>query len=346
MRTSLVTTALKIAFVAGFLAILISQDLLSYQSLETAFSRWPWVLAGWACMASTTVIAITRWHFLIRAQGIALPLQHTFRSALVGLFFNIILPGSLSGDLVKGYYVARAVPNRAAAAASSILFDRFIGLSGLVGLASLAAIAGAITGGTDALGAPIPLAVAGAGLGVAVLYGFLLGVPEERDPIRRFLQSCAERTALARGPARVYEGVKIYREHPNTTMVAITVSIVAHGFLVASWICFVRAMAIDGIPEFALFVVVPIGMLIATVPIGPAGIGTGHAAFLAIFSMLGSSRGADLFNLQLGFHILQACPGGLVYLPLRVQDPVPQSELESSASQGDIESGRESGPEP
>jgi len=320
-------TAAKAIFIIGIFAVLISQDLLSLTSIETAISRWPWVLLGWGCMTCTTMIAIVRWHFLIRAQGVPIPLRKTLQSAFIGLFFNIFLPGSLSGDLVKGYYVVRAVPGHTAGTVSSILFDRLVGMSGLIALATLALLVGNQGEWSGMLGAPIVFAVLAVALAVTVFYVALLAVSEERDPILRGLRFLATRIKFAEKPLRVFEGVRVYHEKRSITLASIGVSLVAHAFLVGAWICYVQAIALEGIPTPALFVVVPVGMLVAAIPIGPAGIGTGHAAFLAIFSLLGSDRGADLFNLVLVYQFIQAGFGGLVYLSVKANDPVSRDQL-------------------
>ncbi|MCH7869818.1 MAG: flippase-like domain-containing protein [Myxococcales bacterium] len=319
MRRRHIATLLKATLLVVIVGALIQQDLLSLAPIKTAISRWPLVLGGWVCISCTTAIAIIRWHVLIRAQGIPIPLLRTIQSAFVGLFFNVFLPGSLSGDLIKGYYVVRSVPGHTATAVSSILFDRVVGLSGLITLSAIALLVG--SGGTwsGTLGAPIVLAVIGVTSGVVVFYAALLGLSEERDPIFRILRHLATRFAFLRGVLKVYEGVRVYHDKRGVTLACIGASIIAHGFLVVAWICFVNAMEIDGIPIGAMFVVVPIGMLVSSIPLGPAGIGTGHAAFLAIFALLGSNRGADLFNLVLAFQFIQAALGGMVYLTVRAE---------------------------
>jgi hypothetical protein len=176
------------------------------------------------------------------------------------------------------------------------------------------------------LGPPIVLAVFGVASGVVVFYAALLGLSEERDPILRLLRYLAGRFTFLTGVLAVFEGVRVYHDKRAVTLGSIGASMVVHSFLVGAWICFVQAIAIEGVPVAAMFVVVPIGMLVASIPIGPAGIGTGHAAFLAIFALLGSDRGADLFNLQLVFQFIQAGVGGIVYLAVRADVVVPEGE--------------------
>jgi uncharacterized membrane protein YbhN (UPF0104 family) len=45
------------------------------------------------------------------------------------------------------------------------------------------------------------------------------------------------------------------------------------------------------------FTFIPLGLMCTALPISPAGLGIGHAAFGTLFSYYGISKGASLFNL-------------------------------------------------
>jgi len=62
---------------------------------------------------------------------------------------------------------------------------------------------------------------------------------------------------------------------------------------------------------------VPLGLLVTAVPIAPAGIGTGHAAFGWLFLRLGSKAGANVFNLFILVQLALASVGGFFYLGFR-----------------------------
>lgn len=319
-------TAAKAVFLAVIVAVLVRNDFISLDAIETAVERWHWVVAGWAAMSGTTAVSIIRWHYLVRAQGIPIPFRRSVQAAFVGLFFSTFLPGLLSGDVVKGYYVVRTVPGRATSTISSILFDRVVGTSGLIALASIALLLG---GGAwkGMIGDSIAFAVVGLALGSTVFFAALLGIRETRDPILAILRRVRVRFRLATGPLRLYESLRVYHDARRTTLLCIVASVLAHGLLVLGWICYVQALDLHAIPVQALFVLVPIGMLVAALPIAPAGIGTGHAAFLAIFALLGSDRGADLYNVALTYQLLQGAIGGLVYLFIRTEAPISDEGL-------------------
>ena len=77
-----------------------------------------------------------RWFILLRAREIDTNWPRTFRLYMVGLFFNVCMPGTTGGDVVKGYYAVRH-GDRRADALMTIVFDRLAGLLGLFVFAGL-----------------------------------------------------------------------------------------------------------------------------------------------------------------------------------------------------------------
>ncbi len=78
------------------------------------------------------LLNIPRWSVVLRMLGYAIPLHKLVGYFYVGLFFNQILPASVSGDAVRVFYLNRrhSVPWRHAI--SSVLLDRLVALGGLV----------------------------------------------------------------------------------------------------------------------------------------------------------------------------------------------------------------------
>ena len=314
----------RVLLLVGLCALLSKRGYLSLAALGTAFEHWPWVLAGWIATVTATLLAITRWHFLMSTQGLEVPFRRTLSTALVGAFFSVALPGTLSGDLVKGFYITRVTPGRGEHAVSTILFDRILGLSGLVLLAAAALVLVAPRGlWADALGRSLELAIGVAGLCVVGFFGIFLAVSEERDPILAGLRRASGSHKIIESLRKVFEGIRVYHRERLVTLCGLATSVAVHALMVTAWLCYVEAMALEGVSGVALFVVVPVALLVAAVPIAPAGVGTGHAAFLAAFGLLGSSQGADLYNLAMLYLLLQGAIGGLVYLSVRFREPAP-----------------------
>ncbi len=320
----------RLVILVGFCAWLIERGYLSLFALETASALWPWVLAGWAATATATLIAIVRWHFLMSTQDLEVPFRRTLAIALIGTFFSVVLPGTMSGDLVKGFYITRLTPGRGEKAVSTILFDRILGVSGLILLACISLAIVAFRGvWADSLGRSLQFAIGASGLCVIAFFAALLGVAEERDPILAVLRRGAEKHRIIYSIHKVFEGIRVYHRQRLVTLCGLVASVGIHALMVTAWLCYIRAMSLEGIPGAALFVVVPAALLVAALPIAPAGIGTGHAAFLAVFALLGSSHGADLYNLAMVYLLLQGAVGGLIYLTVRSHEPAPTADTPS-----------------
>ena len=77
-----------------------------------------------------------RWQLLLSALKLRVGLARLFGLYLVGMFFNQVLPGSISGDLVKAGAL-HLETGRTVEVATSVLLDRLFGLGALLVLGAL-----------------------------------------------------------------------------------------------------------------------------------------------------------------------------------------------------------------
>ena len=80
----------------------------NWHQVADAFAhlRWGlWLLAA-LLYASTQVVSSLRWQWLARPLGFALPLRRYLAFYYVGMFFNLVLPTSVGGDVVRAWYLA------------------------------------------------------------------------------------------------------------------------------------------------------------------------------------------------------------------------------------------------
>jgi uncharacterized protein (TIRG00374 family) len=87
-----------------------------------------WLTAGFLCFVPTLLIVSWRWRMLLRVHGVRLRFWRVFELTMIGQFFSAFLLGTTGGDVVKIFYVARAVPLRRAAVSFTVVVDRVIGL--------------------------------------------------------------------------------------------------------------------------------------------------------------------------------------------------------------------------
>lgn len=110
---------------------------------------------------------------------------------------------------------------------------------------------------------------------------------------------------------------------------SLALSCVIHTLAASSCMIFFKVLDGAAIDPWGIFVVVPLGLLVTAVPVAPAGVGTGHAAFSWLFLLLGSSAGANIFSLFVVFQLFVGAIGGWVYLRYRSEIP---AQLEAQDS--------------
>jgi uncharacterized membrane protein YbhN (UPF0104 family) len=282
--------------------------LLGILGLATDWARLAEVMRGmhpgpWLAAVTVYVLAQAasslRWRQLAAALGLRAGYLRFLALYSVGMFFNLALPTSVGGDVVRALHLPRAsgVNGQAAAALLSVFAER---LSGLVVLVALAVVA--------ALASPVPLepwlagavaVVGGAtGLGLALLPAVaLLG---------------------ARAGARferVAELLRLVGGRPGLLAEVTALSLVVQLASVAQTWLVARALGLE-VPVGYLAVVVPVATLVTLLPISVNGMGLRELALVVLLAPvgLGKAEAVSLGLLQLAVTVSAGLAGGLVYL--------------------------------
>ena len=230
----------------------------------------------------------------------------------MGYFFSLGLPGAISGDLVKGYYVIRA--NRARSKTEillTLLIDRFFGLSGLILLAFVALLFNVdFLSGRPEIGA-LAFVIAGLFLGTVLFYLLVfLEFDEGRDPFIRVISKLPAKTFLD----KLYKALKMYRHEKRTLFFALALSTLDQASNLYIFYRITGLIEISNISAQMLLTVVPLGLITTVIPVAPVGIGVGHAAFDSLYRMIGYSSGADVFNLFIALEVMCFVLGGILFL--------------------------------
>ena len=322
---------LKFTLVALLLVFLAKKGLLSVEEMKKILTHPKALSVALGASILNTVIGISRWQLLLKAQGIHLSWIKTARLNLIGGFFNLALPGAVSGDLVKAFYIAREHAGKRGHVFGSILFDRVVGVSGLVIVATVAMLLGFGPLHENQVFQTLQSMVLFAFISVALFYLSLFFIPTSKDPILTLLRKLERTLPKVASLTRIYEGVRNYHPYRKMVLASLALSCVIHFF--ASYSCLQFFEVLDGSPisAWGIFVAVPLGLLVTAVPIAPAGVGTGHAAFSWLFMLLGSQAGANVFSLFVIFQLLFGAIGGLIYLQYRAE--IPQHDPSLTASE-------------
>jgi hypothetical protein len=283
---------------------------LSLRQVGASFLHWQAISAMIVLLCIQPGITAWRWNLLLRAQEIPLPYRQAFGLTMIGLFFNVVIPGAVGGDLIKGYYITRAMEGRRSSAATSILMDRVLGLLGLLLLAAVATAPNfgelAKNPSTYKLG----VGVMGA-LVVGLGFVFSAGVVGSR------LSELPLLPGVVRNVLRSFPG---YHKKPAVIPIAIGVSVFSHLLACAAYYIALRSMGGADVPLGYFSLLVPLGFVVTAIPISPAGIGVGQVAFFALFHMvsgLHAVAAADAFTVFQLIVILVSVSGFCWYLPYR-----------------------------
>jgi len=331
-----ILTLIQVGVTGGLLFWLFHDPVKRGQMWEAIIHAKPlWLLAGFLCYGLVELLAGGRWYLLLRVQGIRLPMWRVGALFMLGIFFNMFLPGGTGGDLLKIYFLFREIPEKQKKSKGllAVLMDRLIGLLALIIMSST--IIGIQYGWlkTSPMARHLTwvlLAILVSSLGAIVFsfvisgFGLATKLPK-RLPMRDVLidLSVAYNAYARAWPASLLALVASFGIHTATFLL---------------FCCAARALNVHTgwpgspeIPFWALFTVMPIIVTIASLPGSVGGTGPRELLFVALLGPLCGVPGAEATILSItGFMLTAAWGmiGGLIYLLYRPSKRPKMPEVE------------------
>lgn len=260
-----------------------------------------------AILAGGLVLSALRWKILLGAAGVRIGLGRATRLYFSGYFFNLFLPTTVGGDVVRAAGVGGSVP--LSVVGSSILVERFLGFGCLLAIGLTASFLN-----PDLAGVRWSLAIAAAVFvaGLITLAFVPLRESARAGKVGRLLRGL-RRTALA---------FRAYGFHPAALAGGLVLSVTWQLLLVAA--NFILAQGIGGVAPFrSLLAIVPIVQAVSMIPVSFGGLGVREVGYQFFFGLSGLEPGAGvaLGAVFLGVSIALALKGGLVYLVSSGREP-------------------------
>jgi hypothetical protein len=273
-----------------------------------------WLLAGVACYGVVELLAAFRWYILLRVQGVILPAWRVGALLMLGIFFNMFMPGGTGGDVLKIYFLLKEIPRKKAEGLLAVLMDRLIGLLGLIMISSViiglqydwlrkTPVARNLTW--------VLLLILVSGL-TAIVFSFMISgfglahkLPKKMPLRDKLIDLAVAYNAYARAW--------------RASLTALAASFGVHFASFFLYVCAARALSVD-ITTGALLTVMPIILTLASMPISVGGTGVREGLFAALLVPLCNVPQAEAFTLSLTGFILTAVwgmIGGLIYLLYR-----------------------------
>jgi glycosyltransferase 2 family protein len=279
---------LKVAF--RFLQVSVSIGLIYYlvklvdwstvQSLERSgiiYKLWPGIII--LCIG--ICLAASRWHQILNGLGIEVTWWHALCMYFSGIFYSVILPGVLGGDVVRAGLCAATTRGSMSKIFISVGLERILGIFGLTLLGSAAVIC-LNHDFRDALGTEVnlicPILAACMVLVFGILHFFL---PFITSLSKRYTGWGAQWLALLTSLA-----APIRTLSPRLLITTLLLGTAFQASEILVFIIFSKYLQID-VPPILFFAVVPIVYIATVLPVSLGGIGVREGVLVWLLTKVG-----------------------------------------------------------
>lgn len=270
--------------------------------------RLPIFLASLLLYLITQVLSTLRWRCLLQAEKINLSIWRLILLYFEGMFFNLMLPTLIGGDVVRGYKVFH-LTRRHEASLASILVER---LSGYVALVLIACVA--LIFAYQYLHDPVVVWLTAAS--AAGIVGIIAGLLSERLQALFFkLLSSAGLGRFHDTLHRLYEAIQRYWKHRQVLLLAVGISLILQVFIILVFFLISRSLNLS-VPLLYFFLFIPLISVVSMIPISVAGLGIREGSAVYFFAKVGLDSAAALSLSLLWFAVtaLSSGLGGIVFL--------------------------------
>jgi len=288
-----------------------------------------WLIPAFLCFGLVLVCGAFRWQILMRVQGIALGWFRVWQLVMIGMFYNLFLPGGTGGDLVKIFYAVKEAPRSKSAVFLSVVVDRLAGMFALI----LVSTGVFLVFFKELTALPMVRAftVAVCVIFAATLLLVAIGLVVDRFHLASRIPARMPGHAAILDTARAFS---VYARDWKAVLLAVILSLPLNLFIFGGAIF--AAAAFPGNPgPAAMTSVIPVVNTISALPISLAGIGVREKLFSSMLhSLYGTPEDLGVLISITGFAIIVAWGliGGVVSLLYR-----PGTGDAGVASLGEIE---------
>jgi uncharacterized protein (TIRG00374 family) len=254
------------------------------------------------------ILGFYRWHMLLKVLKINLSVKRIITSFSGGIFFNVFLPSTIGGDLVRSMDLS-AHTQKPAEILSTVFLDRLSGYIGLVIVTLVALLFGwkfiedATVFGTLLFIVGLLIAV------LLVLFNNFL-----YRKINSMLNS-ADSGKIRDLLTNLHQKIYYFREHKSVMLKNIFISILIQTVAPLAFYFISLSLGIDtNIACFFIFL--PIIGAITLLPISIGGLGLRDASTIFFFSKVGVSKDVSFAMSLISFFFLLvfAAIGGFIYV--------------------------------
>ncbi|MBT3982444.1 MAG: flippase-like domain-containing protein [Bacteriovoracaceae bacterium] len=292
----MVKLAIKIAIAVALIAWLTSSGKIDFSLLlKSTDNLSDWLIC--LLLLSTNIVLTTfRWRWLLHLKSeVKFTFLQIIKLTWIGLLFNSVLPGVVSGDIIKLVYakdIDESIPK--SYLVTTVLIDRIFGLCGIL-----------ILLGISTAFKYTELVAKSSELKTLIHFNFVLFIgvlfflgtlffPKswqdfilEKSKKIKLLETLLQKTLA-----------QFWHIGANRAVVfkCLTLSVVVQCSQVLAFYTVTKPFYDNPLSLASAFTFIPVGIVTIAIPITPSGLGIGHAIFDKLFSLYGVNGGASLFN--------------------------------------------------
>ncbi len=273
-------TFLKIAIAGLLIYWMIHKGALDFGTFAK-LATVPLTLGCGLAVFAGVIINNWRWLILLRGQGFKTSIAETLPLSFIGMFFNFFMPGGVGGDVVKGYYLLQDHPQQRVAGAVSIFMDRVVGFFMMVATAFIAIFFNLETVSASPQLRAISFGVVFFFVAFLLFFAICFSNVLKNPMLAKLVFHKLPGGHLFK---QIYEILHSYRKSPMSLFHACWISLFSQGASVILVMMVGHAMQVE-LPASVYLFLVPIGLVAQALPVAPAGIGVGQAAFFFLFNL-------------------------------------------------------------
>jgi uncharacterized protein (TIRG00374 family) len=307
----------KIILAAIILYLLVKTSQLHLQLLGNVFQQPTYLLAFSVIFFTIVLITAWRWQLLNNAQPIALSFKKTLKLAFIGGAFNTLLPGAVGGDFMRWHYLSKIIPHSKSIILLSVLFDRVIGLIGILITLFIAAALHITFFAAQPTLSYLLLAILCACASLFTVIVTLMIYPQ-RLGLSIWLK---QRYPEAKWAALIANYLDIFRQYriPLPVLIkTIIISTIVEYLVVSALLIIAKMMGLPPLVFSHAVLALGITLLVSVIPITPGGIGVGEMAFANVLLLLNPGSTIAYATIYLAYRLLSMLaylPAVLFYLP-------------------------------
>jgi uncharacterized membrane protein YbhN (UPF0104 family) len=318
----LVLQALLVLVAMGLLALAIWSNRQQVREVLARPMDLPMFALALGLYLVALVVTFTRWFVLVRALDLPFRLRDALRLGAIGHIFNLVIPGAVGGDVIKGAFLCREQARRTQAVASMVI-DRALGL---LGLFLLAGIAGLTVWGTAPPDVRRLITVVWAAAGAGVVGLAIVFTPALYRPVfglfgrsRKVATLLDELVAMA----------SAYRTRLGAVAMALGLALLSHSLYVLSFYTASRAIFPAGVPSLGQhYLMVPLALFTTAIPLPFGALGLSEQISGQLFQLAGHPGGAVA---MMAFRVVTYASVALC-LPIYLANHRQVRELEATAA--------------